>query len=168
MRKPLVPVRPVRPYASQFEERIERVYIYECIQSFRGEDDYWEDDDETIEEKTKAGYVFDENTYSWVKPKPIYDVDLGWLLTQIPDGVKPSDIKIEFDYQASSMAYEDHYIKFYYEKTIPARPEEFKALMEKYNEELKVYDVAVEAWKEACRQLEIEETEAKLNRLKGK
>ena len=157
------PISPERPYAYEFEERIERVYIYECIQSLQEE--YEEDEDEE-KEKADEGFIFDENTLSWFKPKAIEEVDLAWLLTQIPEGIKPSDIKIEFGYHTSSMAYEDHYIRFYYEKTIPARPDEYKALMKKYNQDLKIYEKELKDWEEACLKLEIEETELKLKKLK--
>ena len=60
------PISPERPYAYEFEERIERVYIYECIQSLQEE--YEEDEDEE-KEKADEGFIFDENTLSWFKPK---------------------------------------------------------------------------------------------------
>lgn len=163
--KPVKPIEPSRPYSFQFEERVERVYIYEFTQGLR--EDY-ETEEEEFEEKKADGYFYDEDSDAWIKPdKPLEEVNLGWLMTQIPEGIKPSDIKIDCGYRASSMAYENHHVKFYYEITIPAKPKEFEALMGKYHEEMDVYNEKIKEWEKACRQQEIKETELKLKKLKG-
>ena len=46
------------------------------------------------------------------------------------------------------------------------RLDEYKALMKKYNQDLKIYEKELKDWEEACLKLEIEETELKLKKLK--
>lgn len=145
------PVRPYPPLSYQYEKTVERRYIYTFWETLQ-EDDGW-DDGEKKPEKPK---------------KDISKVDLAWLLTQIPEGISPSQIKIEFGYNANCMAYEDHYVKFYYEETIPARKEEYKAAKKKYEEENAQYEKDLAEYKLFLHNKEIEETEQKLARLKGK
>lgn len=144
------PQKPWPPNESEYWEKIERRYIYSCLQSLN-EDDYYEEDEGGEEEV-----------------KPIEKVDLGWLLTQIPKGIKPEQIKIEFGYNASSMAYEDHYVRFYYEVTVPARFDEYLLALKKYEEAAKQYKTDLAAYEKVCHDQEIKETEEKLARLKGK
>lgn len=143
------PVQPWPPSKYEYEKKIERRYIYEFWESLQ-EDEY--DDDE--EEKR-------------VPVKDINKVDLAWLLSQLPEGINPSQVKIEFGYNASSMAYEDHYVKFYYEVTTPARKEEYKTAKKKYEQDKAQYDKDMAAYKVAKHQEEIAAAEAKLAKLKG-
>ena len=149
---PEPPIQPIAPYALNFEEHMERVYIYQYAQSFRAEDDWEADEDDEIS----------TNSIS------IDMVNLEWLISQVPEGIKLSEVKIDFDYYASSMAYENHWIKFYYDKLIPAREEEYQALKSQYEKDLIIYNEKIKDWKEICIQLEIEATEKKLKELKGK
>lgn len=146
------PIQPIPPYKGDYEGKVKRKYIYEFWETLN-EDAEWDDDEE--EEPRKP-------------TKDINKVDLAWLAAQIPDGISPSQIKIEFGYNASSMAYEDHYIKFYYEAKVPARKEEYKAAQKKYKEQKEQYDKDMAAYKAACREQEIKDTEEKLARLRGK
>jgi hypothetical protein len=115
------PYRPYAPSSYEYQERVERRYIYRFTETLLPEDSY---DDESREVETPK--------------KDIGEVDLGWLLTQIPQGVDPSQIKLEFGYNTSSMAYEDHYIRFYYNETIPKRTKEYNAAKKKYEEALAI------------------------------
>ena len=164
IQKPPKPILPTQPYSYQYEERTERIYIYEYIQLLREECEIYDDE---IEEKAKEGFSFNENENAWVKGKPISEVNFEWLLSQVPDVIKLSDVKIEFGYHASSMAYEDHHVRFYYEKIIPAKAVEYKIAKAQYDQDLIVYNQAIKDWEETCHQLEIEEVEAKLKKLKG-
>jgi serine phosphatase RsbU (regulator of sigma subunit) len=149
------PVKPYPPYKYEYDARVERRYIYA--------------DSETLREDHYDEYDEEEENDRYPKPeKPVEEIDLGWLLKKIPEGIKPEQIKIEFGYNASSMSYEDHYIRFYYEEKVSARKAEYKAAMAKYEKDLKQYEKDLEAYEEAKRQQEIAETEAKLERLKGK
>lgn len=145
------PVQPWPPSKYEYEKKIERRYIYEFWESLQ--EDEWNDDEE--EEKR-------------VPIKDIAKVDLAWLLKQVPEGIDPGQIKMEFGYNANAMAFEDHYIKFYYEVKVPARKEEYKIAQKKYTKEKEQYDKDMAAYKVACREQEIKDTEEKLARLKGK
>ena len=76
----------------------------------------------------------------YISVKDISKVNLAWLIEQIPEGLSPADIKIEFGFEASSFAIENHYVGFYYVERVPARRAEFKADMAKYEENLKKYE----------------------------
>lgn len=146
------PKQPYPPYKGDYDEKVEKRYIYEFWQSLQ--EDYEDDNDDDEERR--------------VPVKDISQVDLAWLLAQVPEGIDPSQVKLEFDYNASSMSYDDHYIKFYYETTVPARKVEYKAAKKKYDEDIKQYEIDIIAYKAACREQEIKDAEDKLARLKGK
>lgn len=76
-------------------------------------------------------------------------------------------IKIEFGYNASSMAYEDHYIRFYYEVTIPAKTKEYQLARKKYEADMKQYKEDMEAYKTASKAKKIKNMEEELKKLKG-
>ena len=147
------PKKPYQPYKFEYEAKVERKYIYSCVESLG--DEWDQEQDEKDEEKERP-------------LKPIGEVDLAWLLTQVPEGIKPEQIKIEFGYNASSMAFEDHYIRFYYDVTIPARKVEYKADKKKYEADLAQYEKDLIAHQEWHRAEEIRKTEEKLARLKGR
>jgi hypothetical protein len=98
--------------------------------------------------------------------KDINKVTLGWLLKQLPDGVTPDQVKVDFGYYASSMAFEDHHIGFYYEVKIPSRMKEYRAAQAKYEEDMKQFLKQQEAYEQYLVQEEIRKTEAKLQALK--
>lgn len=148
------PVRPYPPFKPEFEEKIVRKYIYSCVESLE-EEGWYDDEDEEKEELEGAG-------------KPIEEVTLAWLLEQCPKGISPKDIKVEFGYNTSSMAYEDHFVRFYYETVIPARTVEYEEAVKEYEQSLERYEQAMMDYTEALRQQEIKATEAKLKKLKGK
>ena len=143
------PTKPYPPFQLDYAEKVERRYVYSFTESMH-EDDGWDEGDKEPE-----------------PAKPIAEVDLAWLLTQIPEGVTAEQIKIEFGYNASSMSYDDCFIKFYYEVIIPARKTEFKAAKVKYQANLKQYEQDVVAYEQECREKEIKATEEKLKRLKN-
>lgn len=89
-------------------------------------------------------------------------------MEKLPEGVSPNDVKIEFDFYATSMSYETHYVKFYYEKKIPAREADYKRDLAAYKENLAQYEKDYKAYQEACVDQEIKETEENLRKLKEK
>jgi mannose-1-phosphate guanylyltransferase len=147
------PLNPFPPSHYEYDEKVERKYIYSYSQNL--DEDYDPDEDD-------KDYKDDDKTWN---VKDISAIDLAWLISQIPEGVTPSQIKIEFGYNASSMSYEDHYVRFYYEVTIPARKEEYKAAQKKYKKDLEQYEKEMFVYEANCLAKEIEETKAKLARL---
>lgn len=153
MEKLKEPKQPFPPFEFHYDEKVEKKYIYEFWESLREDDDDGWDDEE--EEKR-------------VPEKPISEVNLAWLVSKVPEGVSLDQIKVEFGYNANCMAYEDHYVGFYYEVKIPARKKEFRAAMKKYKEDLAQYEKDLAEYNEACRLQEIKETEERLAKLKAK
>jgi hypothetical protein len=143
------PKKPYPPFEFDYREKVERRYIYRFYQTLGDE---W--DEEHDEEKE-------------VPLKPIAEVDLGWLVSLIPERVSINQIKIDFGYNANSMAFEDHYVGFYYEVVVPARDAEFKAAQQEYEVALRQYEEDVKEYERVSREEEIRETEEKLARLKG-
>lgn len=144
------PIMPLAPFINQYAEHMEREYIYSFSEKLQEYDDWDEEDCE--EKKTPE--------------KPINEVDLGWLLNKLPDGIKPSDVKIEFGYHANSMAYESHWVCFYYEVKVPAKKEEYKEAKKKFNKDMVKYKEEMEEYRKACHQKKIKETEDELEQLK--
>ncbi len=151
------PKKPFPPFEYEYEEKIVKKFIYQFSESLR-EDDY-DDDDEDDEEEEKKENIPDN---------PPQDISLAWLMTLVPEGIKPEQIKMDFGYNASCMSYDDHYVGFYYEVTVPARKAELLAARAKYESDLRQYEKDLKAYKEAKRLNDIKETEAKLAKLKGK
>lgn len=146
------PVMPWYPCSTDYSEKVERKYIYSYCESLN-EDGYDDEDEDEIEEE--------------VPLKNISDVTLGWLLNQMPKNVTVDDIKIEFGYNASSMAYENHYVKFYYEVTVPAREEELVQAILKYKKEEEQYKKDRAAYEIYCKEQEIKNMQDALSKLKG-
>lgn len=140
------PKRPYPPYSGQYAEKVEREYIYSFVESLQDDEQY--DEDEEGEEE--------------IPQKPIGEIDLAWLISQIPKGVTPGQIKIDCGYTASSMSYEDHYVRFYYEVMIPARDDEFEA----YRRDLAKYEDDMVAYQAAIKVNKIKDMEETLARLK--
>lgn len=154
------PHRP-EPPKEEYYTKVERKYIYQCSESLR-EDDDWDDEDE------------DEDTPK-LPQKPITEVDLGWLLQQVPEGVTPSQIKIEFGYNASSMSYDDHYVNFYYEIVGKLDKKSYNQALKFYEEDMKRYEKEIKQYEKdkaegeaKAKAEEIKELEEKLKELKGK
>lgn len=145
------PVKPSPPYEYQYRERTERKYIYSFTQIFNHEGDRDYDDE---------GEDFGNSE------KEPHEVNLAWLLTQIPEGVSLDQIKMEFAYKASCMAYENHYVKFYYEATIPARTAELEAAKAQYASDLAIYEKNLAVYQQKIKEKEIADLEAKLAKLK--
>lgn len=150
--KPAIPAWPSPPNEYLFKKRKERVYLYEVTESFREDDDEYYDDEDERPKKPE---------------KPVHKVDLGWLLSKLPEGKTAKDVKIEFGYNASSMAYEDHYLRFYYEVDVPGDPKGLKKAKAEYAKKKAQYDKDMAAYQEAVVQQQIREKEEELARLKA-
>ncbi len=153
------PLKPYPPAPYEYKEKIERKYIYVFSQSLQ-EDDY-EDELEEDEEETQ-----EEKHLKELPQNDIHDINLDWLLKQVPEGIDPSQIKMEFGFNASSMAYEDHYIKFYYEVVIPARTAEYELAQKQYKTQIKRYDLDLKAYQTEVMHNKIGAMEEELSRLK--
>jgi len=147
------PIRPTQPFITEYNAKVERKYIYRFVQSLKVD---YEDDEN---DEYKKIFLLKEN------PK---DINLKWLLDNIPAGIKPENIKIDFGFNFNTMSYEDHYIGFYYEQKIPARQKEYKAAMKQFEIDLEQYNKDMEKYKEYQRLEEIKQVELKLEQLKSK
>lgn len=151
------PIMPRHPDEWEYKARVERRYIYKHSDRLRDDDTYEDDDDDEDEPGEDAS----------LPAKDISEVNLAWLIKQIPKGLDTKDIKIDFGFNANCMAYEDHYVNFYYEEKIPARTAELKAVMSKYKEAFKKYEEDLVTYKAFCKARNIKEAEEKLAQLKG-
>ena len=146
------PQKPIPPSRYEYKEKVEKRYIYRFTASLREDWDEENDDDEDKPE---------------VPLKPIEEVDLAWLMTLVPEGIKPEQIKIDFGYRASSMAFENHYVGFYYEVAIHARDAEYNVAIREYEAATRQYENDMAEYKVWAYKQEIKEAEEKLARLKG-
>jgi hypothetical protein len=147
------PIEPRPPYDFDYAAKVERKYIAEFWGSLREEED--------------VDYDWEDSPRKRVSTKAPEKVDLAWLLAQVPEGIKPSQIKMEFGYNASSMAFEDHYCRFYYEVKVPARKKELAEAKKKYKDDLAKYEQDLAAWRADQKAKRIRRMEADLKRLKG-
>ena len=152
------PVRPWPPMDYQYEACVDRKYIYKFSENALP-DDYYDDMDDDEEEESEED--------AKLPKKPVGEVNLAWLIKQIPDGVSPKDIKIEFGVNYNCMSVEDKYLNFYYEVKVPARKADLKAAKEKYKNDLKQYESDIVEYKAFCKAKEIKDAEENLARLKS-
>lgn len=149
MLKPIEPNRPWPPSECLYAESVKKRYIYSYSSPLT------EDGDEDVDEEKE------------LPKKPIEEVNLSWLIGEVPVAVKLDQIKIEFGFNAGAMSYEDHYVRFYYEETIPANLEGFAAAQRAYEIQKNQYDLEMKAYSDALKKYEIEQAEQNLARLKG-
>lgn len=95
------------------------------------------------------------------------------ILDRLPEGVKPSDVKVSVDIDTGDMGIYGHEVVFYYNKKLPADPEQFKKdhdvwkrLYAEYEEKRKAYDESVQQQEIRAKQKEIRDLKEKLAKLK--
>jgi len=152
------PQKPYKPSLYEYEEKVEKKYIYSFTEKFDDEYDYGDNDEEDENE--------DENEDEKKPEIPISELTLDYLVSKVPQGINLNQIKIQFGYKASDMAYENHYIHFYYEVLVPAKNEEYKIAMKQYEEDLKKYEDEIVQYKKFIHQEEIKKMEETLAKLK--
>jgi hypothetical protein len=136
------PYKPWPPSKYEFKEKVEKRYIYRFTETLLDEEGY------------------DEESREVEKPKKdINEVDLGWLVSQVPEGISLDQIKLEFGFRTSSMAYEDHYIRFYYEELIPEQVEAYEAAKRKYKKNIVKYENDLKVYEAAMKEKEIKDAE---------
>lgn len=159
------------PWERDFSARTEDVTIYSHYEKYRNDDDvqYCEYCDEEL------GYGDDgyedcdcEDAKDAKKgnfPK-ISKLTLQSILDMLPEGVKPSDVKISLSLDTGDMGIYGHEVNFTYSKTFEADPEGFKAAQKKYEENYQAYLVEKQKYDDWVRQQEIQKLEEKLAKLK--
>jgi len=162
-----------RPWASDYEARTEDVTIYGYYEKFRNDDDrqYCEYCDEELGYKD-GEYLDcdcvdakDEQEDRGSFPK-LSQVTLQTILDMLPEGVKPSDVRISMSLDTGDMGIYGQEISFSYRKTFEADPEGFKAAQEQYEKNWQAYLVEKAKYDEWVKQQEIQALEAKLASLK--
>lgn len=149
------PNKPYPPSPFEFGKVVERKYIFSCTESLR-EEEFEEDEDEDEDEAPDPD-----------EPQDTSDITLEQLMARVPVGLKLSQIKMEFDYNASCMSYDDHYVKFYYEVTKPPRNKEYKAAQEQFKKDMEQYEKDIVVYEQYRKEQKIKKTEEKLARLRG-
>lgn len=160
----------MEPWERNFLPRTEDVTIYSCYEKFTDEREmYCEycdkklgfDDNDDIE-GCDCKDARDKNSGF---PK-LSQITLQSILDMLPEGVKPSDVKISIGLDVGAMGVDGHEITFYYKKTFEADPEGFKAAQKQYEENYKLYLVEREKYDEWKKQQEIKKLEETLANLK--
>lgn len=163
-----------RPWASDYEARTENVTIYGYYEKFRNDDDkqYCEYCDEELGYLGKGEWdtcdcvdAKDEQEDRGSFPR-LSQVTLQTILDMLPEGVKPSDVKITMSLDTGDMGIYGQEISFTYQKTFPADPEGFKAAQERYEKNWQAYLVEKQKYDDWVKQQEIKALEEKLAALK--
>jgi hypothetical protein len=176
MKQPFMDVRSV--WITDYEKRTKDIVIYTHYQTL-GHCRYCDNDNcgGKCEEAVKNNYVSNDEEryynnlfYRREQPKiPKIDIDamtLQKVLDMLPEGIKPSDVKIEVGVSSGDMGYYGYYLQFYYTKTFPADMEQYKKDKAIYDKAWKEYlkkDKEYQAW---LKQKEVEELKSKLKKLK--
>ncbi len=167
-----------RPWEHDYQERIEDVVLYSHYEKYRYDDDkqYCEFCDEELGYKGNGEYedcnCEDAQDNKSEFPK-LSEITLQTILDMLPEGVKPSDVKISTSLDVGSMSIDGHEVTFSYKKKFEADPEGFKAAMKQYEENYQAYLVEKQKYDEwkasqevAQKQKEIRELKEKLKKLK--
>jgi hypothetical protein len=84
----------------------------------------------------------------------------------LPEGVKPSDVKMSIILDTGDMGIYGQRVTFSYSKTFEADPEGFKAAQERYEKNYQAYLAEKQKYDEWKRQEEVKLLEEKLAKLK--
>lgn len=162
----------MRPWERNYEARTEDVVIYGYYEKFRNDDDrqYCEYCDEEL------GYDSDTDEYEDCDCEDAQDeisdhpklsqITLQSILDMLPEGVKPSDVKISISLDTGDMGVYGHELSFTYKKTFEDDPEGFKAAQEQYEKNYQAYLVEKQKYDEWKKQQEIKALEEKIAALK--
>ena len=164
-----------RPWERDYLPRTEDVVIYSYYEKYRNDDDrqYCEYCDEELGYNSETDELedcdcedsLDEKDTRGNFPK-LSQVTLQSILDRLPEGVKPSDVKISISLDAGDMGIYGQEVTFSYKKTFAADPEGFKAAQERYEKNYQAYLVERQKYDEWKRQEEINQLEEKLSKLK--
>lgn len=162
-----------RPWEKNYQARTEDVTIYSCYEKYRNDDDrqYCEYCDEELGYKDgeyldcDCEDALDERGGKPSSPK-LSQITLQSILDRLPEGVKPSDVKMTMSLDSGDMGVYGHEVTFSYRKTFEADPEGFKAAQEEYEKNWQAYLVEKQKYDEWVKQQEIQALEDKLAKLK--
>lgn len=162
-----------RPWEHNYQARTEDVTIYSHYEKYRNDDDrqYCEYCDEELGygddgyEDCDCEDAKDARSHRGDHPK-LTQVTLQTILDLLPEGVKPSDVKISLGLDTGDMGIYGYEVSFTYRKTFEADPEGFKAAQERYEKNYQAYLVEKQKYDEWKRQEEVKQLEEKLAKLK--
>jgi hypothetical protein len=162
-----------RPWERNYLARTEDVTIYSFYEKYRRDDDrqYCEYCDEELGYKDgelqdcDCEDALDEKDTRGNHPK-LSQVTLQSILDMLPEGVKPSDVKVSLSLDTGDMGIYGQEVTFSYSKTFEADPEGFKAAQERYEKNYQAYLVEKQKYDEWVHQQEIQALEEKLAKLK--
>lgn len=161
------------PWEHQYSARTEDVVLYSHYEKFRSDDDrqYCEYCDEELAYEDgeyldcDCEDAKDEQDNRGHFPK-LSQITLQSILDLLPEGVKPSDVKISISLDTGDMGIYGHEVTFSYKKTFEADPESFKAAQKQYEENYQAYLLEKQKYDEWKRLQEVKELEEKLAKLK--
>lgn len=162
-----------RPWERNYQARTEDVAIYTHYEKYHNDHDkqYCEYCDEELGYDNN-GWVAcdcedaqDEREHRGNHPR-IAEITLQTILDRLPEGVKPSDVKISLSLDLGDMGIYGHEVSFTYKKTFEADPEGFKAAQERYEKNYQAYLAEKQKYDEWKRQEEVKQLEEKLAKLK--
>jgi hypothetical protein len=164
----------MRPWERDYLPRTEDVAVYSYYDKYRNkydgkyceycneelgydEDDELKDCDCEDAQESKGG----KTNF----PK-LSRITLQSILDMLPEGVKPSDVKISISLDIGDMSIYGQELTFSYKKTFEADPEGFKTAQERYEKNYQAYLVEKKKYDEWKHQEEIKKLEEELARLK--
>lgn len=165
----------MRPWERQYSARTEEVAIYRHYEKFRSEDDsqycefcdeelgYDAENDELLDCDCEDAKDAQEGRGNFPK---LSQMTLQSILDLLPEGVKPSDVKIAISLDTGDMGIYGHEVTFSYKKTFEADPEGFKVAQKQYEENYQAYLLEKQKYDEWKRLQEVKELEEKLVKLK--
>lgn len=152
------------------DEIIYSYYEKYCDDNDRQYCEYCEYCDEELGYAENSGYedcnCQEANDNKSVFPK-LSEITFQSILDMIPEGIKPSDVKISISLDSGDMNIYGQKITFSYKKIFEADPEGFKAAQKQYEENYQAYLVEKQKYDKWKRQEEIKELENKLFKLKN-
>lgn len=165
MKHPFMKKFPV--FEHHYEEKTIPVTIYSYFEKFVGDgDDYEEETEDNINEEELSISRRDSYEKNNITKKTLSQITLQSLLDNLPEEVKPSDVKIGVNINYNCMAVEGTTVTFYYDKHFPARPELYKQEKELYDKEYREYEIKKSAYDKWLKNNEIRELKEKLAKAK--
>lgn len=161
-----------RPWERDYLPRTEDVTLYGYYEKYRNDDarQYCEYCDEEL------GYSSDTDDYEECGCEDAQDGKTGFpklsqvtlqsIIDMLPEGVKPSDVKISISLDTGDMGIYGQEVTFSYKKTFEADPEGFKAAQERYEKNYQAYLVEKQKYDQWVNEQEIKRLEEKLAKMK--
>lgn len=165
MKRPSMNIFPV--WEHDYKKKTVDVIIYSHFEKTPNDWDEEEIEDDGEEDSYARSRSYqDTHLKNKISKLALSKINLQSLLDNLPEGIKPSDIKMSLNIDCGDMGVYGAEIVFSYKKHFPARLDEFKKDKEAYDKAYAEYEIEEQKYQKFLKEQEIKDLETKLQKLK--